>query len=95
MWNGDCRTAVVGPRLQVTGAEPDPRMATIARDRGVQVEVASFEEWDPRDRHFDLLISAQAWHWLDPVLAADKAAEISPRRWSRGLLLERGTARTD
>jgi SAM-dependent methyltransferase len=40
------------------------------------VEVSSFEDWDARARRFDLLVSGQAWHWLDPVPAVAKAATV-------------------
>src|ERR1700730_12715980 len=52
---------------QVVGVEPDGRMAAIARRRGLAVEEGAFEDWDPAGRQFDLLVSAQAWHWVDPV----------------------------
>lgn len=55
---------------QVLGVEPDERMAEVARSRGVEVEVASFEDWDASGRRFDAVVSAQAWHWLDPTVGA-------------------------
>jgi SAM-dependent methyltransferase len=58
----------------VLGVEVDPRMATLARARGCEVEVAKFEEWDAAGRTFDAIVSAQTWHWIDPVAGADKAA---------------------
>jgi len=33
-----------------------------------------FESWDPAGRTFDAVIAAQAWHWVDPVAGAAKAA---------------------
>ncbi|MQY04670.1 class I SAM-dependent methyltransferase [Actinomadura macrotermitis] len=59
----------------VLGVEPDERMADFARRTGLEVEVATFEEWDPRGRHFDAIVSGQTWHWVDPVVGAAKAAE--------------------
>ena len=56
------------------GVEPDPRMAEQARQGGTEVEVAKFEDWDPAGRAFDTVIAAQAWHWVDPVAGAAKAA---------------------
>jgi hypothetical protein len=50
----------------VLGLEPDPRMAAVARRRGVSVVEGTIEEWDPGDRRFDLLTAGQAWHWVDP-----------------------------
>jgi SAM-dependent methyltransferase len=60
----------------VFGVEPDARMAELACRRGFEVEVAKFEEWDPDGRTFDTVISGQAWHWVDPVVGAAKAAEV-------------------
>jgi SAM-dependent methyltransferase len=61
---------------RVVGVEPDPRMAELARHRGFEVEVAKFEDWDPAGRTFDVLISGQAWHWVDPIVGAARAAEV-------------------
>jgi SAM-dependent methyltransferase len=60
---------------EVLGVEPDERMAEVARAHGLEVEVARFESWYPDGRRFDLAISAQAWHWLDPLAGASRAAE--------------------
>lgn len=61
---------------EVLGVEPDARMAQIARRHGIAVESGRFEDWEPRSRSFDLVISAQAWHWVDPVAGATKAAQV-------------------
>jgi SAM-dependent methyltransferase len=61
---------------RVVGVEPDPRMARLARESQIEVEISSFEEWDPAGRQFDLVVSGQAWHWVDPVGGASKAATI-------------------
>lgn len=61
---------------RVLGVEPDPRMAEFARAHGLEVEVARFEEWDPAGRAFDALVSGTAWHWIDPVAGAAKAAQV-------------------
>jgi SAM-dependent methyltransferase len=60
----------------VLGVEIDLGMAAVARGHGLDVEVGSFEEWDDRGRRFDLIVSGQAWHWLDPYTAAPKAARL-------------------
>jgi SAM-dependent methyltransferase len=51
-------------------------MARLAQQRGCAVEVASFERWHARGRRFDLLVSGQAWHWVDPDVGAAKAAAV-------------------
>ena len=61
---------------RVLGVEPDPRMAEIARGSGIEVQVATFEDWDAAGRQFDAVISAQAWHWVDPAAGAAKAASV-------------------
>jgi len=59
----------------VLGIDVDARMAELARRRGVDVELAAFEAWDRAGRTFDAVVSAQTWHWIDPVAGAAKAAE--------------------
>jgi SAM-dependent methyltransferase len=61
---------------QVLGVEPDARMADFARRTGVDVEVAKIETWDPAGRRFDAVVAGTAWHWVDPVAGAAKAAQI-------------------
>jgi SAM-dependent methyltransferase len=61
---------------QVLGVEPDEQMARVARDSGLEVEIAKFEDWDPAGRVFDVVIAGQAWHWVDPVAGASKAAHL-------------------
>ncbi|MET9618153.1 class I SAM-dependent methyltransferase [Kitasatospora indigofera] len=60
----------------VLGVEPDPRMAGFARRSGVEVEEAAFEAWNGAGRRFDAVVSGQAWHWVDPLVGAAKAAEV-------------------
>nr|ADU56101.1 hypothetical protein CA878-23 [uncultured organism CA878] len=60
----------------VLGVEPDARMADFARGRGLDVEVAKFEDWDPAGRTFDAVVSGTAWHWVDPVAGARKVADV-------------------
>jgi SAM-dependent methyltransferase len=47
-------------------------------DRPLGVEVATFEARDPAGRAFDAVIAGQAWHWVDPVAGAAKAAQVLP-----------------
>jgi SAM-dependent methyltransferase len=61
---------------QVLAVEPDPRMANVAAAKGIPVEVATFEEWGPVGRSFDLVVFAQSFHWVQPRLALEKVATI-------------------
>jgi SAM-dependent methyltransferase len=62
--------------VTVLGVDVDTRMAEFARRTGIEVEIGKFEEWDPRGRSFDAVVAGQAWHWVDPVLGAAKAAQV-------------------
>ena len=73
---GKAARLFAGDGRRVLGVEPDARMAAVARGRGIEVEVAPFETWDDAGRQFELLISGQAWHWVDPTLGAEKAARV-------------------
>jgi SAM-dependent methyltransferase len=59
----------------VVGVDADARMAEVAEQQGFQVEVTKFEEWDPAGRRFDAVVAGQAWHWVDAVAGAKKAAD--------------------
>ncbi|WP_440105110.1 class I SAM-dependent methyltransferase [Streptosporangium sp. H16] len=76
-----CGTGIEARQFQaagceVLGVEPDARMADFARRGGVEVEVATFEAWDPAGRMFDAVVAGTAWHWVDPVAGAAKAARV-------------------
>jgi SAM-dependent methyltransferase len=76
-----CGTGIVARQLQaagchVLGVDADERMAELARRSGIEVEVATFEAWDPGQRTFDTVVGGQSWHWIDPLAGAAKAAQI-------------------
>ncbi|WP_026922599.1 class I SAM-dependent methyltransferase [Glycomyces arizonensis] len=76
-----CGTGISSRLLQeagcrVLGLDVDERMAEFARGKGLEVEVAKFEEWEAKGRTFDAVVAAQTWHWVDPVAGAAKAAEV-------------------
>ncbi len=65
-------TMLFAPRAdRIVGIEPDPAMAATARlvladASNVEIVESRFEDWSPGDHRFDLVVSAQAWHWVDP-----------------------------
>ncbi len=73
---GKAGRLLVGRGLDVLGVDPDERMAKVARRHGLGVEVARFEKWDSKGRSFDLVVSGQAWHWIDPGIGPSKAADV-------------------
>jgi SAM-dependent methyltransferase len=76
-----CGTGIAARQFQaagcaVVGVEPDERMAGFARARGLDVDLATFEAWEPAGRTFDMILAGQSWHWVDPVAGAAKAARV-------------------
>jgi SAM-dependent methyltransferase len=76
--------------VKVLGVELAPRMAEIAHRHGIEVEIGAFEAWDAAARCFDLVTSAQAWHWLDMPAATAKAASLLRPNGSLGLIWSGG-----
>jgi SAM-dependent methyltransferase len=64
----------------VLAVEPGPQLARVARgkfaDQRFAVEVSTFDDWDPLGRHFDLVLSATAYHWVAPEVRWTKAAQV-------------------
>jgi SAM-dependent methyltransferase len=76
-----CGTGIAARQFQaagcaVLGIDPDQRMAEYARGRGLDVELATFEGWEPAGRSFDVVTAAQSWHWVDPAIGVHKAARV-------------------
>lgn len=71
--------------FSVLALEPLPRMAAILRRkaaafRTVSIEESAFEHWRGGDPAYDLVLSAQAFHWVDPAVRYVKAAAaLRPR----------------
>jgi SAM-dependent methyltransferase len=66
--------------IDLTCLEPDPRMAAVLRRAvpGVPVVESTFEDWTPGRGH-GLIISAQAWHWVDAARRHELAfAALAP-----------------
>jgi SAM-dependent methyltransferase len=67
--------------------EPGIQMGEILRRNlstfpRVQVETTTFEDWPVERDAFDLVISAQAFHWIDPEIGYTKSAEaLKPGGW--------------
>jgi SAM-dependent methyltransferase len=80
-------TVLFSPNVEhIVCVEPDPAMATAARSvlegvTNVEIVTGRFEDWVPGDDRFDLVISAQAWHWVE----ADAGV-----RMARGALVDGG-----
>lgn len=73
---GKAARLLVERGCDLLGVEPDASMAAIARSHGITVEEATFEAWDSRGRTYDLIVSGQAWHWVDPAIGVAKAGSL-------------------
>jgi SAM-dependent methyltransferase len=72
------------------GIEPDPSMAAVARSHGIHVEEATFETWDARGKSYDLIVSGQAWHWVNPEVGVPKAGSLLHPGGHLGVFWNRG-----
>lgn len=66
--------------IDLLAIELGPHLAALARHNlkpfpNAQVEVSSFEEWPLPSQKFDAVVSANAFHWLDPDVRFSKSAE--------------------
>ncbi len=66
---------------RVLALEPSFEMAAVARRElgavaGFELVETGFEAWEPGERRFDLVCSAQAWHWIDQEVGFPKAAQV-------------------
>ncbi|MGW6963765.1 class I SAM-dependent methyltransferase [Streptomyces zaomyceticus] len=66
---------------RITAVEAGPNMAAVACRNlaritaAVQVVTADFENWPLPEEPFDAVVSASAFHWLDPTVRMAKAAD--------------------
>jgi ubiquinone/menaquinone biosynthesis C-methylase UbiE len=80
--------------MRITAVEPSRAMAGHARMRcaewdTVTIEESEFEHWDRAGRTFEVLLCAQAWHWIDP----DRRLALAATRSNRAVCWRRsGTA---
>jgi SAM-dependent methyltransferase len=87
---GKAARLLVERGCDVLGVEPDPSMAAIARSHGITVEEATFENWEAQGRVFDLIVSGQAWHWVDPERGVAKAGSLLRPGGHLGVFWNRG-----
>ena len=40
------------------------------RKKGILIEIGTFENWDPAERSFDLIVFGQSFHWVNPDIAS-------------------------
>ena len=67
--------------VRVRALEPSEEMARVGRRNcagfeNVTVELSDFERYGGEGAPFDLIYSAQAWHWVSPEVRYTKAREL-------------------
>jgi SAM-dependent methyltransferase len=83
---------------EIIAVELGPNLADVARKNftslpNVSVITASFEEWSPPPESFDAVVSATAFHWLDPKIRVHKAADVLGPGGSLAIVLTHHVAR--
>jgi len=71
--------AARGYRMDCLDIGSDLAAVAAAKFRGwgnVRIVVSSFEDWEPNDRRYDLVIAATSFHWVDPKIAYVKSAAV-------------------
>jgi SAM-dependent methyltransferase len=74
---GQATTPMIRRGWSVKAVELSPALARVAREKLPELEVitADFESWPLPAERFDLVLSATAFHWIDPVVRVPKSAE--------------------
>ncbi|MCP4697898.1 MAG: GNAT family N-acetyltransferase [Gammaproteobacteria bacterium] len=68
---------LAGRGYSVTGINPDPQQAAIAKTRaGPEARCVRFEDLDADDGQFDVLLLQESAQYLDPLMLFNKAREL-------------------
>jgi ubiquinone/menaquinone biosynthesis C-methylase UbiE len=83
---GQLTERLAGSAFRLTAIDLGPSLIAAARQRlagaHVSLQVTSFEDLAVADESFDLIISAAAFHWVDPEVAFTKSARLlRPGGW--------------
>src|SRR5207248_5674970 len=73
---GQLTESLVPYGFAVTALDLGPAMVAAARRRlgrtSIRFEVGAFEDYEAPDAAFDLVVSATAFHWIDPEVKFDR-----------------------
>jgi SAM-dependent methyltransferase len=75
---GKATEGFVARGLRMTAAEPSPGMASVLRSRFPDAVVyeSGFEDCVADNAAYAVVAAAQSWHWVDPVIGPNKAADL-------------------
>ncbi|MDZ4370666.1 MAG: class I SAM-dependent methyltransferase [Phenylobacterium sp.] len=75
--SGQATRGLLEQGWDVVAVDPGAELIALAKDSlsgRVAFHVARFEDFTPEPASFQLVASAQAWHWVDPAVGFAKAA---------------------
>jgi SAM-dependent methyltransferase len=75
---GQATVAMVERGWSVSVVELSPELAGVLRRKlpEVEVSVADFDTWELPEPSYDLVLSATAFHWLDPATRVERCARV-------------------
>ena len=78
---GKATVGLAARGVAVLALEPSDAMAAVARRRcatypSVRIDAVAFEDWTGEAGGYRLLASAQAWHWIRPVVRLVQAHRV-------------------
>lgn len=85
---------------EIVAVELGSNLAHVARRnlspfRNVEIVTASFEDWRPSPDPFDAVVSATAFHWLDPLTRVPKCADLLRPYGTLGIVISHHVARDE
>jgi len=77
---GQATQSFTGRGYKIVALDPGARLIDVAREKladapDVEFVVSAFESWNAPEDTFKLVFAAQAWHWVPPAVAYQKAAK--------------------
>jgi len=77
---GQLTRSLVGRGFNIIAIDPAPSMIAVARQRlsidRVDFRITNFEDFESPQSEFDLIVSATAFHWVDPGIGWGKSARL-------------------
>ncbi|WP_427895397.1 class I SAM-dependent methyltransferase [Kribbella sp. GL6] len=75
---GQATAAMLARGWNITAVELSPGLAEVLRRKypALDVVVADFDTWELRTGEYDLVVSATAFHWLDPATRVERCVEL-------------------
>jgi SAM-dependent methyltransferase len=85
---------------EIVAVELGPNLAEVARRNlarfpDVQVVNEAFEAWNPPEEMFDAVVSATAFHWLDPANRVPKCVDVLRPGGSLAIVITHHVARDE